>query len=172
MLRWKQLWQNWEPIRCLARSLWNSVWQFHYLFYWELVYPNTMCSGITCERKKRLSNISAKANIIVISARQRVRCAKFLLRNKQIRFSRSVTKGFIFLKKHKCTTGCQVLNIPFGDQKPTILLFGADCTYCFVETWVEPKKKQKQNLQEIFRRSQSTTPEPIPKMAKLIPLVT
>ena len=31
----------------------------------------------------------------------------------------------------KCKACCNVLNIPFKDQKPTIMLFGGDGTQCF-----------------------------------------
>ena len=30
----------------------------------------------------------------------------------------------------KCKACCHVLNIPFKDQKPTIMLFGGDGTHC------------------------------------------
>ena len=37
--------------------------------------------------------------------------------------------GFCDCKK--CKAWCLVLNIPFKDQKPTIMLFGGDGTHCF-----------------------------------------
>ena len=33
----------------------------------------------------------------------------------------------------KCKACCHVLNIPFKDQKPTIMLFGGDGTHCFAK---------------------------------------
>ena len=34
----------------------------------------------------------------------------------------------------KCKACCHVLNIPFRDQKPTIMLFGGDGTHCLHES--------------------------------------
>ena len=34
----------------------------------------------------------------------------------------------------KCKACCNVLNIPFKDQKPTIMLFGGDGTHCLHES--------------------------------------
>ena len=34
----------------------------------------------------------------------------------------------------KCKACCNVLNFPFKDQKPTILLFGGDGTHCLHES--------------------------------------
>ena len=40
-------------------------------------------------------------------------------------------KPTIFYDCKKCKACCNVLNIPFKDQKPTIMLFGGDGTHCF-----------------------------------------
>ena len=43
----------------------------------------------------------------------------------------STNKTTSFYEFKKCKACCHVLNIPFWDQKPTIVLFGGNCTYCF-----------------------------------------
>ena len=43
----------------------------------------------------------------------------------------STNKTTSFYDCKKCKACCNVLNIPFKDQKPTILLFGGDGTHCF-----------------------------------------
>ena len=40
-------------------------------------------------------------------------------------------KATNFYDCKKCKASCHALNIPFKDQKPTIMLFGADGTHCF-----------------------------------------
>ena len=43
----------------------------------------------------------------------------------------STNKTTSFYDFKKCKACCNVLNIPFKDQKPTIMLFGGDGTHCF-----------------------------------------
>ena len=43
----------------------------------------------------------------------------------------STNKTTSFYDCKKCIASCNVLNIPFKDQKPTIMLFGGDGTHCF-----------------------------------------
>ena len=43
----------------------------------------------------------------------------------------SSNKTTSFYDCKKCKACCHVLNIPFKDQKPTIMLFGGDGTHCF-----------------------------------------
>ena len=43
----------------------------------------------------------------------------------------STNKTTSFYDCKKCKACCHVLNIPFKDQKPTIMLFGGDGTHCF-----------------------------------------
>ena len=62
----------------------------------------------------------------------------------------------------KCKVCYHVLNIPFKDQKPTIMLFGGDGTHCFV--WKNERRfatsgKPSPILKKLFCRSQSSTPE-------------
>ena len=45
----------------------------------------------------------------------------------------STNKTTSFYDCKKCKACCKVLNIPFRDQKPTILLFGGDGTHCLHE---------------------------------------
>ena len=43
----------------------------------------------------------------------------------------STKKTTSFYDCKNCKACCNVLNIPFEDQKPTIMLFGGDATHCF-----------------------------------------
>ena len=43
----------------------------------------------------------------------------------------STTETTSFYDCRKCKACCNVLNTPFRDQKPTIMLFGGDGTHCF-----------------------------------------
>ena len=54
---------------------------------------------ILCTKKH--FKILAEATIDVLNARPRFSCAIFPLQNKQKRFSWCLTKGFVFLKRHK-----------------------------------------------------------------------
>ena len=81
---------------------------------------NQMCSAKLCMRK-RLFNLSAEATTNVLNTRPCVKCAIFVLRNKQIRFSWGVNKWFIFFgrieiqrrnsKKFKSSCWCRKLSI-------------------------------------------------------------
>ena len=52
-------------------------------------------------------------------------------------------KTISFYDCKKCKTGCHVLNIPFKDQKPTIILFGGDGTHCFARKTSRDYDKEK-----------------------------
>ena len=43
----------------------------------------------------------------------------------------------------KCKACCNVLNIPFKDQKPTIMLSGGDGTHCFERKTRREDEKEK-----------------------------
>ena len=69
---------------------------------------------------------------------------------------------------YECLQGkesCPVLNILFEDQKLTIMLFGGDGTYRFVQT----KMKNHLLLQFFHSETQATTTEHLPKKAKTFP---
>ena len=57
----------------------------------------------------------------------------------------------------KCKTCCNVLNVPFRDQKPTIMLFGGDGTHCFTKNTSRDYEKEKPSpfLKIFLRQSQS-----------------
>ena len=65
----------------------------------------------------------------------------------------------------KCKACCHVLNIPFKDQKPTIMLFGGDGTYSFAEKSSRDYEKEKPSpfLKKFLRQSQPSTSEREPK---------
>ena len=60
---------------------------------------------------------------------------------KCVYFSFNETTSFYDCKK--CKTGCNILNIPFKDQKPTIMLFGGDGTHCFAKNTSRVYEKEK-----------------------------
>ena len=61
-----------------------------------------------------------------------------------------------------------VLNIPFKDQKPTIMFFGSDGTQCFARKTSRDYEKEKSSsfLKKFLRQSQPNTSEPEPKKSK------
>ena len=62
--------------------------------------PNTMYSALHCVHKF-FFNLSAEKTVNVLNALPRVRRQIFFLKNKQIRFSWSMTIGFLFSKSYK-----------------------------------------------------------------------
>ena len=170
------------------------------------------CARVHSACTRRLLNLSAEANINSVTAHPRVIGATFLLKIKQISFFRSVSKGFIILKKHKnqfkmlletsfLVEGiaqdknvsmsihgkkwwtllrtywrkayCHILNIPLKDQKPTIILFDSEGTYCFVieTSWDNENEKSSTFSVIFFCQSQSNTAKPEPKKAKFNPFL-
>ena len=59
----------------------------------------------------------------------------------------------------KCKAFCHVFNIPFKDQKPTIMLFGGDGTHCFAKKSGRDYEKEKSSpfLKKFLRQSQPST---------------
>ena len=66
-------------------------------------FGNVYCSSTVCSRllfvHEKLFSNSEEAKVNVFNARQPVRCPIFLLKNKQIRFTRNVIKRFIILNR-------------------------------------------------------------------------
>ena len=58
----------------------------------------------------------------------------------------STNKMTSFYDCKNCKACCDVLNIPFKDQKPTIMLFGGDGTHCFEKKRVVETTKKKNHL--------------------------
>ena len=83
----------------------------------------------------------------------------------------SANKTTSFYDCKKCKACCNVLNIPFKDQKPTIMLFGGDGTHCFARKTSRDYEKEKPPpfLKKFLRQSQPSTPEPEPKKVKMSP---
>ena len=77
----------------------------------------------------------------------------------------STNKTTSFYDCKKCKACCNVLNIPFKDQKPTIFLFGGDGTHCFARKTSRDYEKGKPSpfLKKFPRQSQLSTSEPGPK---------
>ena len=90
---------------------------------------------------------------------------------KCVYFSTDKTTSFYDCKK--CRACCNVLNIPFRDQKPTIMLFGGDGTHCFARKTSRDYEKEKPSpfSKKFLRQSQQSTSEREPKRDKSSPNV-
>ena len=77
------------------------------------------------------------------------------------------TTSFYDRKKFKAC--CHVLNIPFKDQKPTIMLFGGDGTHCFARKTSHDCEKPSLFLKKFLYQSQPSTSEREPKKGKSNP---
>ena len=81
----------------------------------------------------------------------------------------SINKTTRFYDCKKCKACCNVLNIPFGDQKPTIMLFGGNGTHCFARKTSRDYETPSSFLKKFLRQSQASTSEPDPKKVKRSP---
>ena len=81
----------------------------------------------------------------------------------------STNKTTSFYDCKKCKACCHVLNIPFKDQKPTIMLFCGDGTHCFAEKSSRDYEKGKPSpfLKKFLRQSQTSTSEREPKKGQM-----
>ena len=73
----------------------------------------------------------------------------------------STNKMNSFYDCKKCKACRHVLNIPFKDQKPTIMLFGGDGTHCFARKTKHDYKEPSPFLKKFLRQSQSPTPKKV-----------
>ena len=83
----------------------------------------------------------------------------------------STNKTTSFYECKMCKACCHVLNIPFEDQKPTIMLFGGDGTQCFAEKTSRDYEKEKLSpfLKKFLSQSQPSTSKREPKKDKSRP---
>ena len=83
----------------------------------------------------------------------------------------STNKATSFYDCKKCTACCHVSNIPFRDQKPTMMLLGRDGTHCFARKTSRDYEKEKPSpfLKKFLRQSQPSTAEPEPKKVEMCP---
>ena len=83
----------------------------------------------------------------------------------------SAKKTTSFYDCKKCKACCNVLNISFKDQKPSIMLFGGDGTHCLARKRSRDYEKEKPCpfLKKFLRHSQLSTSEPEPKKVKISP---
>ena len=88
---------------------------------------------------------------------------------KWVYISTNETTSFYDCKK--CKACCNVLNIPFKEHKPTIMLFGDDCTHCFVRKTSRDYEKPQPSpfLKHFLRQSRPSTSELEPKKDKSSP---
>ena len=85
----------------------------------------------------------------------------------------STNKTTSFYDCKKCKACCNVLNIPFKYQKPTIMFFGGDGTQCFERKTSRDYEKEKPFpfLKEFLRQPDRSTSEHEPKKAEVIPFM-
>ena len=83
----------------------------------------------------------------------------------------STNKTTNFYDCKKCKACCNVLNVRFKDQKPTIMLFGGDGTHCCARKTSRDYEKGKPSpfLKNFLRQSQPSTSEFEPKKDKSSP---
>ena len=81
----------------------------------------------------------------------------------------STNKTLSFYDCKKCKACFHVLNIPFKDQKPTIMLFGGDGTHCFARKTRRDYEKPSPFLKKFLHQSPPSTSEPEPKKVKTSP---
>ena len=81
----------------------------------------------------------------------------------------TTNKTTSFYDCKKCKACYHVLNIPFKDQKPTIMLFGGDGTHCFARKTSRDYERPSPFLKKFVRQSQPSTSEPEPKKDKSSP---
>ena len=83
----------------------------------------------------------------------------------------STNKTTSFYNCKKCKAFCHVLNIPFKDQKSTIMLLVGNGTHCFAKKSSLDYEKEKPFpfLKKFLRQSQPSTSEPEPKKVKMSP---
>ena len=83
----------------------------------------------------------------------------------------STNKTTSFYDCKKCKACWNVLNIPFKDQKPTIMLIGGDGTHCFAKKTSRDYEKEKPSpfLKKFFCQSQPSRSEREPKKDKSSP---
>ena len=83
----------------------------------------------------------------------------------------STNKTTSFYDRKKCKACCNVLNSPFRDQKPTIMLLGGDGIHCFARESSRDYEKEKPSpfLKNFLRQSQPSTSEREPKKDKASP---
>ena len=83
----------------------------------------------------------------------------------------STNKTTSFYGCKRCKTCYNVLNIPFKDQKLTIMLFGGDGTHCFARKTSPDYEKEKPSpfLKKFLCQSLPSTSEAEPKNVKKSP---
>ena len=131
-----------------ARRRWTWYPTNNYYLMSHFSQPNIERKNCVCTTKyERLSEIWIVQHVEMKSV--------FTFNNK--------TTSFYECKNAKAC--CNVLNIHFKDQKPTIMLFGRDGTHCFARKTSRDYEKEKPSpfLKIILRQSQPSTSEPEPK---------
>ena len=83
----------------------------------------------------------------------------------------STNKTISFYDCKKCKACCHFLNIPFKDQKPTIMLFGGEGTHFFARKTSSDYEKEQPSLflKKFLGQSQPSTSEPETKKVKSSP---
>ena len=83
----------------------------------------------------------------------------------------SINKTTSLYDCKKCKACCNVLNIPFKYQKPTIMLFGGNGTHCSAKKTSCDYQKEKPStfLMKFFSQSDQNTSKLEPKKVKMSP---
>ena len=98
MLRCKQVWNNWEQLRCVAHSPLFVGMTIALLFWLGTCVILIQIVPVDFACTKRFFKILAEAIISVRNARLCARCAIIFLKIKQLLFSRRLAKRFTFLQ--------------------------------------------------------------------------
>ena len=82
----------------------------------------------------------------------------------------STKESTCFYDCKRCKACCNVLNILFDEQKPTIMLFSGDGTHCFAWNTSRDYEKEKPSpfFKKFLRQSQPSTSEHEPKRLKRV----
>ena len=83
----------------------------------------------------------------------------------------STNKTTSFYDCKGCKACCNVLNISFKDQKPTIMSFGGDSTLCCARKTSRDYENEKLSpfLKKFLHQSDPSTSKPEPKKVKMSP---
>ena len=103
----------------------------HALFCEKRCYPTNNCSLMSHFNQPNIEKKELSVDDKVRETIGDVYCPT--CRNEKCVYI-STSQTTIFYDCKKCKACCNVLNIPFKAQKPTIMLFGGDGTHCFHES--------------------------------------
>ena len=104
LLRCKQVWKNWEQLKCVAHSLLIVGMTIALLFSFDTCIVQIQSVQVDFACTKRLFSLSAEAIINARNARLYVRCAIFLLKTKKLLFLVAWPRGLHFWREPKISS--------------------------------------------------------------------